>query len=729
MVTPSQQPHSDDPAERSLEENSQDNQARDEEHPCPVPPDQAVHAPITLRGGQSHETNQIGSESKTRGAQTTINSSKLKSGDAYFGDYQLLEEIARGGMGVVYKARQTKLNRVVAVKMILSGRLASETDVRRFLIEAESAANLDHPGIVPVYEYGEHDETHYFSMAYVDGPSLADVSKQKPMDPARAASILRKLAEAIAFAHRQGVIHRDLKPANILIADGDQPRITDFGLAKLIDEDDQLTLSGTIMGSVFYMAPEQAAGRTAEIGPGADIYSLGAIFYELLTGRPAFLASTTMGVLNQVIHQEPVPPRRSNAQIPPDLETICLKCLEKSISKRFPTADDLVAELQRFERGEPILSRPIGRAEYAWRWCRKNPTTTFLTAGLALVLLVGVVTATTLFNRAEAEHQRFQRQQKTVDVLSNLVLTKTMDQTEDWLSLFFEPVERELIVMRDRVRNGAISAEQPTLANRQLIPLIKHYPQLSSLMIADDRGREYMLLNMAQTSAEKQSTEWLLRRMQIDQWEQQADIYEWSGESAPLQPTSSKNLDYDPRETVWFRGAIEKLEQANHQTSERETIHWTEPYVFFVTKDLGITGSISFQRPETPDVTTIVAFDVLLMDITRFTINERPTTHGKILILTENGKLVGLPADPNIDSIDEWKSLFLKPMEDFHQPAVRAAAEEFQFSRQAKAQIQSFETEGEVWWGAAKQFELGEGLIFWMLILIPESDLYERIEH
>ena len=210
----------------------------------------------------------------------------------YFGDYELLEEIARGGMGVVYKARQISLNRIVALKMILAGQLACDEDVKRFHAEAEAAANLDHGGIVPIYEVGEHDGQHYFSMGYVEGPTLADKLREGPLSPHEAARLTRSVSESVAFAHQHGVIHRDLKPANVLLDPDGHPRVTDFGLAKRVAGDSNLTATGQVLGTPSYMSPEQAAGKTALVGPLSDVYSVGAILYELLTGKPPFRAAT-----------------------------------------------------------------------------------------------------------------------------------------------------------------------------------------------------------------------------------------------------------------------------------------------------------------------------------------------------------------------------------------------------------------------------------------------------
>ncbi len=290
----------------------------------------------------------------------------------YFGDYEIIREIARGGMGVVFQARQVSLNRPVALKMILAGQLANDTDVKRFYTEAE-AANLDHPGIVPIYEVGQHQEQHYFSMGFIEGQSLSQRLAEGPLSPADAAELMKKVAESIEFAHQHGVIHRDLKPANILLDSKGNPRVTDFGLAKKREVDSGLTGSGQIMGTPSYMPPEQAGGKPSEIGPVADVYALGATLYAMITGRPPFQAATPMDTVIQVVSDEPVPPRRLNASIPRDLETICLKCLEKEPGKRYASAAEMEEDLRRYLAGEPISARPVRAWERAWKLARRRP--------------------------------------------------------------------------------------------------------------------------------------------------------------------------------------------------------------------------------------------------------------------------------------------------------------------------------------------------------------------
>lgn len=321
---------------------------------------------------------------------------------SYFGDYELVEEIARGGMGVVYKARQTSLNRIVALKMILAGQLASEDDVQRFHAEAEAAANLDHPGIVPIYEVGEHQGQHYFSMGLVDGASLAEQIKDGPLPAREAAQYTKKIAEAVAFAHERGVIHRDLKPANVLLDQNKEPKVTDFGLAKRVDRDSGLTATGQILGTPSYMPPEQASGNSDEITETADVFSLGAILYALVTGRPPFQAASHMDTLLQVRACEPISPRVVNPDVPQDLDTICLKCLEKQQQRRYASAQELVSELDRYLLGEPIHARPISRWERATKLAKRRPSA----AALVIVCVLGVTGVLTQWYRAESSLER-----------------------------------------------------------------------------------------------------------------------------------------------------------------------------------------------------------------------------------------------------------------------------------------------------------------------------------
>lgn len=328
-----------------------------------------------------------------------------------FGNYEVLEEIARGGMGVVVRAREKKLKRIVALKMILGGQLADESDIRRFYVEAEAAAALHHPGIVPIYEVGSVDGQHFYAMQLVDGPSLTDRVRRGPLPPRQAAELMLQIATAVHFAHEHNIIHRDLKPENVLLNRSGRPMVTDFGLAKSIDSNDNLTQSGQILGTPGYMSPEQALGRIDLQGPGVDIYSLGAILYFLLTGRPPFQAASTLETLDQVVKQMPVSPRDLNAAVPRDIETICLKCLAKDPRQRYFSASALADDLQRFLNGMPVTARPAGVATRLWRWCLRNPAIAALSAAVILSLVAGTTFSTqyALLARRranEAERQR-----------------------------------------------------------------------------------------------------------------------------------------------------------------------------------------------------------------------------------------------------------------------------------------------------------------------------------
>ena len=301
------------------------------------------------------------------------------------GDYDLLAEIARGGMGVVFRARQRSANRVVAVKMILSGHLAGPSDLRRFRAEAEAAANLDHPNILPVYEVGEHDGRPFFSMKLAPGGSLADRVRELVADPDAAAAMVAKLARAVHFAHQRGILHRDLKPANVLLDGDSNPLVTDFGLAKRTGVDSGVTQSGAIVGTPSYMAPEQARSGKA-VTTAADVYALGAILFELLAGRPPFKADTVMDTLFEVMEKRPPDPRTFHPQADRDLCAVAMKCLEKDPAARYESAAALADDLDRFLNGEPTRARPLNPLAQAWRWVRRHTTAAVTLPVLGIVL-------------------------------------------------------------------------------------------------------------------------------------------------------------------------------------------------------------------------------------------------------------------------------------------------------------------------------------------------------
>jgi serine/threonine-protein kinase len=304
--------------------------------------------------------------------------------------YEILGELGRGGMGVVYRARQTSLNRLVALKMVLAGGYAGEQELARFRVEAEAVAHLQHPNIVHIYEVGEHQGLPYFSLEFCGGGSLEKKLGGTPQPPRPAAQLVETLARAVHAAHRQGVVHRDLKPANVLLTEDGTPKVTDFGLAKRLDVESGQTHSGMILGTPSYMAPEQAWGKSQvrAVGPAADVYALGAILYELLTGRPPFRGETPVDTIQQVMSDEPVPPSRLNAKVPRDLETICLKCLEKEPRKRYGSALELAGDLRRFRAREPIRARPAGPVRRLLKWARRRPAAAALWGvGLAVLLL------------------------------------------------------------------------------------------------------------------------------------------------------------------------------------------------------------------------------------------------------------------------------------------------------------------------------------------------------
>src|SRR5262245_5559208 len=376
------------------------------------------------------------------------------------GSYTILHELARTGTSVVYKARQTHPDRLVALKMILGGTHAGLERRSRFLAEADAIARLRHPNIVQIYEVGQHDDVPYLSLEYVEAGSLDERLNGAPLPPHPAARLLETIARAVQYAHQCGVVHRDLKPANILLrrkfdlpdprsqtpnpkaergGASDlgfgiwdfEPKVSDFGLAR--HGRPELTATGAILGTPSYMAPEQATGDNRAVGPAADVYALGAILYELLTGRPPFRGATVLETLEQVQKQEPVLVRQLQPKVPRDLETICLKCLQKEPARRYGSAGELADDLHRFLEGRPIQARPVGRLERGWRWVRRNPAlaaATFTTASpLPAATLVSLVFAVRA-DRAAASPNRAAASE--AEVCENLRLEK--QRTEEALA-------------------------------------------------------------------------------------------------------------------------------------------------------------------------------------------------------------------------------------------------------------------------------------------------------
>jgi serine/threonine protein kinase/tetratricopeptide (TPR) repeat protein len=428
----------------------------------------------------------------------------------YFGDYELLEEIARGGMGVVYRARQLSLNRPVALKMIAAGQLATPAAVQRFHTEAEAAARLDHPHIVPIYEIGEYEGQHYFSMKLIEGGTLAGLNAECGVRNAewqeRVARLLATVARAVHYAHQRGILHRDLKPTNILLDEQGEPHVTDFGLAKLAEDDSSLTLSAAILGTPDYMAPEQAAGGAKQITTAADIYSLGAILYELLSGQPPFQAATPLETLRQVVEEEPAPPSQVLSQRPPatthhaqskiknqksrisrDLETICLKCLNKDPQKRYGSAEMLAQDLDRWRHDEPILARPVGTTEKVWRWCRRRPVVAGLLLAVLIALVAGLVVSNWFYLREKAAREQAIASEREAGTIvqfltQDLLFQATPDQSSREKQI---TLEQAVAGATRRLDQNAEIRRQPKVEAALRLALGRTYYQLGRMAEAD----------------------------------------------------------------------------------------------------------------------------------------------------------------------------------------------------------------------------------------------------
>ena len=366
-----------------------------------------------------------------------------------FGSYELLQELGRGGMGIVFKARDTKVGRIVALKMIHGGRLASREDKERFRIEVEATASLDHPLVVPIYEVGESGGQPYFTTKFMEGGSLDARLDEFRSDPRAAARLVASAARTVHHAHQRGLMHRDLKPANLLIDAEGRPHVTDFGLALRTDADKRLTTDGTVVGTASYMAPEQARGDR-KLTTAVDIYALGAILYEILSGSVPFAGDSPVATLQLVLEKDPLAPSSLDPGVNRDLEKVCLKCLEKDPNRRYGSAEALAEDLERWLEGQPVVARPVGTAGRAWRWCRRHPAAAALAAVTALLSLGVLLAVLQGYSRAEAERRQLESSAQTVAKYFS-------DQWEAW----GQTVTR-------------------TAANPELIRTLEHYEGLSS---------------------------------------------------------------------------------------------------------------------------------------------------------------------------------------------------------------------------------------------------------
>jgi serine/threonine protein kinase/tetratricopeptide (TPR) repeat protein len=393
-------------------------------------------------------------------------------------DYDILAEVGRGGMGVVYKARHRSLNRLAALKMVLAAEFASPVQELRFRLEAELAARVQHPNIVQVYEIGSYEGRPFLAMEWVEGGSLANRLDGKPWPPGEAASLIETLARAIDVAHGEGVVHRDLKPANVLLTEDGMPKVTDFGLAKKLDEDGQ-TPSGSVLGTPAYMAPEQASGKRALVGPAADIYALGVVLYQLLTGRLPFQRYSTMELLRAVTSDEPTRPRRLQPRLPRDLEAITLHCLEKEPVRRYPSALALAEDLQRFREGKQVVARPVSEIERVWRWCRRKPVIAGLLAALVLVVSLGLIGMSWAYFVAESARQAEKEKRQEADEQRDRA-ERARDRTRQALDDMTSSVTGDSLTTQK-----AISDEQ----KKFLTEVLTYYQEFAGEKADDEKAR------------------------------------------------------------------------------------------------------------------------------------------------------------------------------------------------------------------------------------------------
>ncbi len=415
------------------------------------------------------ETGPVGATSAPQNSPTV---SSLPAGTlvGYFGDYELQSVLGEGGMGIVYRARQLSLNRPVALKMIKAARFAGAEEVRRFQNESEAVAQLDHPNIVPIFEVGRLEDQHYFSMKLISGESLDKRPRDYLANPRQAAELVAITAGAVHHAHQRGILHRDLKPANILIDPDGRPHVTDFGLAKRVEGDSELTGSGAILGTPAYMAPEQASGKRGAVTTATDVYGLGAVLYVLLTGKAPFSGDSVIDTLEQVRERPPEAPSKRNARVPRNLEVICLKCLEKDPRRRYGSADALAEDLRRWRAGEPIAARPVSNAARLWMWSRRNPVVAGA-IGLAAAAVVAIIAAMVVEGARREEEIARVAAEADFDLAQQAVVEYLTNVSEN--TLLREQDSVDIRSLRDNLLKSALTFYERFAAKRKDDPRLR----------------------------------------------------------------------------------------------------------------------------------------------------------------------------------------------------------------------------------------------------------------
>lgn len=514
--------------------------------------------------------------------------------------YELLGVLGSGGMGVVYKARQTSLNRIVALKVL---RCASDiSELARLRVEAEAVARLQHPGVVQIFEVGERNGQPFLALEYVAGGTLAKRLAGQPQPPRDAATLVAKLADAVHYAHTQGVVHRDLKPGNVLLADNSNlksliPKIADFGIARILDTDARQTQTGTRLGTPSYMAPEQAAGAT-DIGPAADVWALGAILYDCLTGRPPFQGLSALETMDQVRTREPIPPARLQSQVPRDLDTVCLMCLRKDPSQRYATAKDLADDLGRFLAGQPVYARPIGPFGRCWRWAKRRPAVAGLLLTLVLTVVGGFSGVFGQWRRAEALALAMRDERDAAEV------ARGRAEAND---------ERARAVLAELAQFGGSLADQPRLdgPRQQVLEKVLNFYQ----KFLDDRGDDPKIRHEAAKAA--QQVAWLRRLLgQIEQanagYRQSIALYERLVADFPDRPDYRHGLAVTVRYRADMRRTNRRIAEADQDY--RRSAELSEPLV---------AADPPLPRHQAALANTLLNWAVVLKDLNRFDEAER----------------------------------------------------------------------------------------------------------